>query len=72
VRTIQLDSPITEYSELLGEKLFLLGEAVGGRTFLAISESGRVFIIMETVQLIAEKFDDALESLTKGLASLPL
>ena len=38
-----------------------LGEAYGGYYFLAIDPTGRTYLVMDDIKLIAESFDEALE-----------
>jgi hypothetical protein len=54
------------FSCLKGKQLFLLGEAILGHVFVAIDESGKVFLIMDAVHYVADSFDAALENLLLG------
>jgi hypothetical protein len=60
------------YTEAYGLDLFPLGEAAGSHYFLAIDPTGRTYLVMDDIQLLAESFDEALESLVLGKGSLPL
>lgn len=56
-----------DYSHLLNIKLYPLGEAFDGHYFLAIGEDGRIFLIMDDIQMIGRNFDEALENLIIGI-----
>lgn len=55
------------FSDHLRTKLYPLGEAVGGHCFLAISEDGRVFLIMEEILIIGQDIEEALKNLILGI-----
>lgn len=55
----------SEHSMYLGENIFPLGEAFNGNVFLAISESGKIFSIMEDAWLMGESFVEALDQIVK-------
>jgi hypothetical protein len=57
------------FSCFMGKQVFPLGEAVVGHMFAAIDEEGKVYLVMEEVQLVASSFDAALESLLLGMGS---
>jgi hypothetical protein len=50
-----------------GDRLYPLGEAVGGHVFLAIGDSGRVYMVDDEILLVGETVHDALEALVLGL-----
>ena len=60
------------HTDEYGMELFPLGEAYGGYYFLAIDPTGRTYLVMDDIKLIAESFDEALESLVRGRGQLPL
>jgi SUKH-3 immunity protein len=60
------------YTDEYGMALFPLGEAYGSYYFLAIDPTGRTYLVMDDIKLIAESFDEALESLVHGRGELPL
>jgi hypothetical protein len=60
------------HSKRLGAKLFPIGEALSGQAFLAISEDGQVFLVMDDVWFTGKTFDEALERLIHGIRSIPL
>ena len=60
------------YTDEYGMALYPLGEAAGSHYFLAIDPTGRTYLVMDDIQLIAESFDEALESLIQGRGPLPL
>lgn len=55
-----------EFSDYLKMKLYPLGDACGGLGFLAIGESGEVFLLMQDIQLLGKNIDEALEHLILG------
>jgi hypothetical protein len=57
------------FSCFQSKQVFPLGEAVVGHTFAAIDEEGKVHLVMQEVQLVANSFDAALESLLLGMRS---
>lgn len=59
------ESVFLDYAGLLQKRLFPLGEA-GGQAFIAIAESGEVFLIFEGILLIAATIEDALANLIEG------
>jgi SUKH-3 immunity protein of toxin-antitoxin system len=54
------------YSRQIGVRLYPLGEAWGGHSFLAIAEDGRVFLLMDEIEELAKSMDEALERLIQG------
>lgn len=54
------------FEDRIGDKLYPLGEVDGGYGFLAIDTQGRVFWVMDFIQFVAERFDEALEVLLLG------
>ena len=60
------------YTDEYGMALFPLGEAYASYYFLAIDPIGRTYLVMDDIKLIAESFDEALESLVHGRGELPL
>lgn len=56
-----------EYGELLKKQLFPLGEA-GDQAFIAISNTGEVYLIFEGVLLIGANVCEALTNLIEGRA----
>lgn len=57
------------FEELLGCRLYPLGEAVGGRTFMAVAEDGRVFLLMEDLREQGPDIIQAIERLCQGIKS---
>lgn len=55
-----------EFSDSLGMKLYPLGEVSSGNYFLSMGEDGRVFLIMQDIQMLGENIERALESLIIG------
>lgn len=60
-----------EFGELLGARLYPLGELDDGHAFLAIDEAGRVYALMLDVWLLGDSIDDAIEALVTGDATTP-
>lgn len=58
-----------EFAEFLKTPLYPLGEASGGNYFLAIGESGLVFLLMQDVRLLGQNIEEALEKLILGIQS---
>lgn len=56
-----------EFAEYLKTTLYPLGEASGGHYFLAIGESGQVFLLMHDIRLLGENIEEALEKLILGI-----
>ena len=61
-----------EFAEFLKTTLYPLGEASGGHYFLAIGESGQVFLLMEDLRLLGQNIEEALEKLILGIQSKKL
>ena len=57
------------FSCFKGKQVFPLGEAVVGHMFAAIDEDGKVYLVMQEVQWVANSFDAALETLLLGMGS---
>jgi len=64
------ESEFRRAEAVVTDKLFPLGEVVGGQAFLAIGESGSVYYFMETIGLVGHSFDEAVTRLIEG--RLPL
>jgi hypothetical protein len=56
----------SEFASLLNTRLYPLGEAAGGYYFLAISENGHVYLLMQDIRLLGESINEALERLLIG------
>ena len=61
-----------EYSEQLHRKLYPIGEAHDGYYFLAIDESGTIFLLMDDLRFVHTHFEGAVENLLTGIDSLPV
>jgi hypothetical protein len=59
------------YTDEYGMALYPLGEAYGSYYFLAIDPAGRTYLVMDDIKLIADSFDEALESLVHGRGERP-
>jgi hypothetical protein len=57
---------LEEYSNLIGAKLYPLGEAQSGHFFLTVAEDGRVFWVMQQILMIGYSFDEALSKMILG------
>jgi hypothetical protein len=57
------------FATVLGTKLYPLGEAGNGHVFLAISEEGRVYALMDELWLVGDTMEAALENLVRGRLS---
>ena len=57
----------SELSPQVNTRLYPLGEAEGGLCFLAVGENGRIYFVMQDIELLAEDIDQALEKLIRGL-----
>jgi hypothetical protein len=55
-----------DYEVLIGQHLYPLGECGNGNYFLAISEDGSVFALMEGIDLVGRSVDEAIENLIAG------
>lgn len=62
---IDAESLFNEYSALLEKKLFPMGEA-SDQAFIAIADTGEVYLIFEGVQLIGMNVREALSNLIEG------
>ena len=60
------------YARLLGARLYPLGEADDGHSFVAIDDKGRVFLVMDFMMFVGEDFVSALETLLLGKRSRPV
>ncbi len=49
------------FEEILKAKLYPLGEADGGHAFLAVSEDGKIYLLMMNLFFVADNFDETLE-----------
>jgi hypothetical protein len=58
-----------EFAEYLKTTLYPLGEATWGNYFLAIGESGQVFLLMEDIRFLGQNIEEALEHLILGIQS---
>jgi hypothetical protein len=58
-----------EHARIIGSELYPLGEYASGCYFIAIDEHGRVFLLMDDLQYIAETLPIALDSLLTGRRS---
>lgn len=56
----------SSHSQLIGEKLFPIGECMGGVALLGISESGKIYAFAGVVYLVGDTIDDALEHLIRS------
>ncbi len=54
------------FEKRLASRLYPLGEAYGGHTFLAIDDQGSVFLLMGDVRRIGRSIGEALEGLILG------
>lgn len=78
--TLDLDPSLAEgeadrfhlYSQRIGGRLYPLGEGDDGHYFVAIAEDGRVFLIMDFLMYVADRFDHALEHLLRGRRAHPV
>ena len=61
------DDRFRQFEERLSTRLYPLGEAGGGHVFLAISETGHVFALMDELWLVAPTIEGAIEALVRGL-----
>lgn len=61
-----------EFSQYLDTRLYPLGEACGGLCFLAIDERGRVYFLMDDLQIVGENIEEALNSLIVGIMPRPV
>jgi len=55
-----------KFAEQIGEKLFPLGIAVSQELFMAISESGRVFLLMMEIHCLGNSIEEGLTVLVEG------
>lgn len=55
-----------DFEKVLETTLYPLGEAESGHVFLAVSEDGRIFLVMMDLWFVANSFDEALENLILG------
>ena len=62
---IDAEDLFEEHSRLLQKRLFPLGEA-GDQAFLAIADTGEVFLIFEGVQLVGDNIEEAMTNLIEG------
>jgi len=65
--TTHLLEELREYEQLLGVRLFPLGEVHRSYGFLLIDERGRTYLLSDEIIPFARSFDDSLEKLVKGL-----
>lgn len=49
-----------------GSRLFPLGEIYGGHAFLAIGESGRLFMVGDDLTLLGDSFEEGISNLIEG------
>lgn len=78
--TLNLDPSLAEgesdrfkpYSQLIGSKLYPLGEGDDGHYFVAVDERGRVFLVMDFLMFVADSFEVALENLLLGRKPRPV
>lgn len=49
------------------EKLYPLGEVIGGHCFLGIAPNGATYIVGDTIEKTGSNFDQALENLLLGI-----
>lgn len=61
-----------EFARFLEQRLFPLGEAFGGHMFLAIAESGEIFVLMDEILRVGDDIDSALRNLIIGHAPQPV
>jgi hypothetical protein len=52
--------------ERLSKRLYPLGEAYGGNSFLAVDEDGAVFLLMDDIRRLGFSMKEALEALILG------
>ncbi len=60
------DDRFGSFEHAVGERLFPLGEAMRGNAFLAIGESGRVFLIGDEIAFVGRTMTEAIDSLIQG------
>lgn len=60
------DDRFDSYSDALKTQLYPLGEVSGGHCFLAVSENGQIFWIMENIFLMGDSFDEAISRMILG------
>jgi hypothetical protein len=61
------DDRFTDFSEMLGVRLFPLGE-VGNQALLALGEDGKVYALMLDLWWVGDSIDEAIERLVRGLS----
>jgi hypothetical protein len=66
------DDRFEEYARIVGSRLYPLGEYASGHYFIAIDERGRVFLLMDDLQYVADDLPRALDSLLTGRRSRPV
>ncbi len=54
------------FEKSLAKRLYPLGEAYGGHSFLAVSEDGAVFLLADDIRQIGHSMQEALEALVLG------
>ena len=57
----------SDFSTVLGTRLYPLGEASGGYYFWSIGENGDVYLLMNDLKLLGTTIERALEKLLIGL-----
>lgn len=57
----------SDFSIVLGTRLYPLGEASGGSYFWTIAENGAVYLLMNDLRLLGTTIEAALEKLLTGL-----
>lgn len=61
-----------DFVAVLRTNLYPLGEGVGGLCFIAISENGQVYLLMQELMLIGRNMEEGLESLLLGRLGEPI
>jgi hypothetical protein len=64
-RAVGSEDIFVRYSEILNKALFPLGEAAD-QAFIAIADSGEVYLLFEGALLIGDRIDTALVNLIEG------
>lgn len=67
LRAVDAEPVFAQYSEVVGKKLFPLGEA-GDQGFIAVADTGEVFLIFEGILLLGHSVHEALSNLIEGRA----
>lgn len=57
----------SDLSSRVNTRLYPLGEAFGGHSFLAVGENSHIYLLMNDIKLLGKSIDEALERLIIGL-----